>query len=600
MSAATGRQPSGTVIIDGKPYFLSRTDKGAYSWLPRLVQTQEGDPGVPRRHRWKDWSRGLGDSRGMFNGGVHMASRAYLGSPGRILPGPEITEIATANGADVLDIVEVTLPASRIIALGGTKAVEINPATHAVASTNTLSGTLMSAQLFDEQLAIAAGDSVDYYVRSNAGVYAQNTISKKARAFGLSGTDLVRGYDNTWSKCSAANISGVDNWSAELVIGDASGKVNQVFSHNRWDYVLKDEGLYSFDEDTSEEANVLTDLGEWVSAENRWVGRWNDLLFLCTLGGLYRYTQQGAARPVGIETVGFNENALVGTYPTAFAALGAHAYEARYKASADTTYICLMRRAVEGDVSMGSPFTTFSIVDSFTGKCRAMRISDLPTNTELFYSAGANVRYFALAPDGQPVAYQTGDTTRVEFPPNDFGSPMTVKQFRGVEIIARNVDADRAIQVEAAMDGGAFNDVGSAVTSLSSSYAERFWTRGTNDAGRVMQLAVEMTNDEALSPPEVRDVFVNYEERPEMVPGAVVGLVLRDHMEREGVATRATAQEQKETLEALFDGAIVTLIDPWNREVPVRLSAFEGDVGEAFRGHPDLSVAFAIRELRYS
>lgn len=601
MSVATNRQPSGVLTIDDEPYFMAKTAKGAPSWLPRLFQTQEGDPATPRRFRWRDWSRGMGDSRGNFRGAIEYAENAYLGAPGRILPGPKITEITTANGSTVMDIVEVTVPASRIIALGGTKAVEINPSTHAIASTNTLTGTLLSAQLFDEQLAIAAGDSVDYYIRDAAGAYAQNSISKKARAFGLSGSDLVRGYDNTWSKCSAANITSVDNWSAELVIGDASGKVNQVFSHNRWDYVLKDEGFYTFDEDTSEEANVLTDLGEWKSAENRAFGRWMDLIFICALGGLYRYIQQGAARPVGMEEVTINENVLVGTYPTAFAALGKWAYVALYKASTTTTYICMMRRALEGDASMGSPFTLVSVIDTFTGQCRAMRISDLPTNTELFYGAGSNVRYFELSPDGQPRVFRDSGTVTITMSPTDLGSPMTVKQFRGFEVIGRNAAAGRTITLKAAVDGGAFNAVGAAISSLSSTYAERFWTRGTNDSGRVIQPQIVMANDSTTAPIEVRDLILNYEERPEFTPGAVVGLRLRDFDQEGDVSARMTAQEMRETLEGLMDGPIVQVTDPWGRTYPARLSAFEGDPTETFRGEEiKVDVAFVLRELRYS
>jgi len=602
MTVATNRQPSGVVIIDGQPYFLAKNAKGAPSWLPRMFQGQEGDPATPRRFRWRDWSRGIGDSRGVFRGAVEYAENAYLGAPGRILPGPKITEIATANGATVMDIAEVTVPANAIIALGGTKAVEINPSTHAIASTNTLTGTLLSAQLFDEQLAIAAGDSVDYYIRDSAGAYAQNSIAKKARAFGLSGSDLVRGYDNTWSKCSAANITSVDNWSAELVIGDASGKVNQVFSHNRWDYVLKDEGLYTFDEDTSEESNVLTDLAEWKSAENRAIGRWLDLIFVCTLGGLYRYIQQGAARPVGIEEVSINENVLSGTYPTAFAALGKYGYEARYKASTDTTYICMLRRAIEGDASMGSPFTNLGVIDTFTGLCRAMRVSDLPSATELFYGAGANVRYFALSPDGLPSVYRDSGTITITLSPNDLGSPMTVKQFRGLELVGRNADATgREITLKASMDGGGFNAVGAAITALSSTYAERFWTRGTNDSGRVIQLQIIMANDNTTAPIEVRDLILNYEERPEFTPGAVVGLRLRDFDQEGDVGTRATAREQREAIEALMDGAIVQVTDIWGRTYAARLSAFEGEPTETFRGEElQVDIAFALRELRYA
>lgn len=599
MSVATGRAPSGVITIDGVPFFLGRTDKGVPVWTPRQIQTQGGDPTVPRRKRFNDWSKGLGDSRGIYRGAVEYAEYAYLGVMGRILPGPLITEIATGHSSTVMDIVEVTLPAARIISVGGTSAKEINPADHTVAATGTLTGGALSAQLFDDQLAIAVGDTTAYYIRSAAGSYAQNSIAKKARCFGLSGPDLVRGYDNSWSKCSAVNITSVNNWGTEYGLGDLSGKVNQVFSHNRWDYVLKDEGLYTFDLDTSEESNVLTDLEAFKSAENRQVGKWYSNVFVCSLAGLYRFVQQGAARTVGIEELNLNESELADVYPTAFAAFGSQFYVAYL--SGTTTWICVGRRAAEGDANGGSPFTITSVIDKFTGQCRAMKISDLPTRTELLYGAGVNVRYFPLANDGQPYTYTTGHTTIVRFSPTDFDSPMTMKQFRGIEVYGANASATKTITFKASMDGATAAAVGAAITSLTARYGERFWTQGSGDAGRVMQLIAEMTNDSTTTPPEIRDVVVNYEERPVMVPGAVVGLRFRDFDSEGEVSTRLTAKEQRELVEGYLDGAIVSITDPWGDSYAARIGNYQGEVKEQYRGDdPQVDAMVTVRKLAYA
>lgn len=599
MSVVAGAQPAAVVAINGIPFFLAKDERQRVAVKLRQVPTQEGDPTIPQRRRWNDWSRGLGDSRGVFRGAVEYAEYAYLPT-GRILPGPAVTQIETNLDGDVMDIVEVTAPANRVIAIGGTKAAEINPATHAVATTATLTGTLLSAQLWDDQLAVAAGDSVDYYVRDNAGTYAQNSISKKSRAFGLDGTgQLFRGYGDAVSKCSAANITSVNNWSADYAIGDPSGLVHQVFGHNRWDYVLKSEGLYSFDEDTSKEANVLTDLADFQNVENRQIGRWHDLIFVCSFAGLYRYMQQGAARTVGIEEVDLNESELSAVYPTAFAAFGHWAYVAYYKASTNVTYIVMMRRTLaDGDTGAGSPFTICSVVDRFTGLCRAMRISDLPTDTELFYGAGGDVRYFALTRDGRPASYQTGNTVTVRFAPTDFGSPMTLKCFRGLEVIARNPGS---IQMKAALDGGSDNNVGTAITSVSGGYAEKFWTRGTNDSGRVLQVVAAVTNASATAPTEIRDVVVNYEERPEMVQGWILGLRFRDFDTEGGIVSEKTGRELRELLEGHLDGAMVEFTDPYGEVYAARFSTFEGDLGDWFPGHEaQVDAAIAVRRLDYS
>jgi hypothetical protein len=607
VSVATSRAPSGVITIDGEPFFLATDEKAVPFWKPRQEPTQEGDPMVAQRKRFNDWSRGLGDSRGVYRGAVEYAEYAYLGVQGRILPAPLITEIVTGHSSTVMDIVEVTVPANRIISLGGTTAKEINPLDHTVAATGTLTGGALSGQLFDDQLAIAVGDTTDYYIRKADGTYVQNTISKKARCFGLSGPDLVRGFDNTWSKCSAdtPNITSVNNWGTEYGIGDLSGKVNQVFSHNRWDYALKDEGLYTFDQATSEEANVLTDLEAFKSAENRAFGKWYSHIFVCSLAGLYRFVQQGAARTVGIEELGLNESELADVYPTAFAAFGSQFYVAYFNGT--TTWICVGRRAADGDASGGSPFTITSVIDKFTGECRAMKISDLPTRTELFYGAGVNVRYFPLAADGQPYTYQTDHTAIVRFSPTDFDSPMTIKQFRSIECKGRNATANQAVTFKAGFDGGAENAVGNAIEAFAAQYAQRFWTRGVNDSGRVFQLIAEMTTDSPTVPVEIRDVVVDYEERPAMVSGAVVGLRFRDFDSEGDVSSRNTAIEQYRLLEGYFDGPIVEVTDPWGETYPARFYNYrqygisQDVVTEQFRGEdPQMTAIVVIRKLAYA
>lgn len=599
MSGAATRETAKVFYIEDEPLFIRENQQGAPMWTIQQLVTQEGDPTVPRRRRINDWSRGLGDSRGAFRGSVEYAENAYLGAMGRILPGPEIGIIETNHAADVTDIIAVTVPADRILSCGGTTVCEINPSTKAVASTNTLSGTLLSMCLFDEQVAIAAGDSTDYYVRAAAGTYSQNSISKKARCFGLVNGDLARGYDNTRSLCSATNITSVNNWSTELSIGDLSGMVNQIFSHNRWEYVLKDEGLYSFDDDTSEESNLLTDLETFKSSSNRWVFKWYDHVYVCTEAGLYRYIQQGAARTVGIEEAELNESEIGDVYPTAGVAFGRVIYVAFTDGT--TTWIMQGRRTREGDASFGSPITFTSVIYKFTGLCKAMRQSGLGGTATVYFGKGGDVGYFGVTRTGKPKTYRDDGTVTVWMPPTDFESPFTVKFFRGVEVVGRNASAARTIQFKAKMDGGSANNVGSTITAFTSTFAERFWTAASNDEGRVMQLGVEMVCDSAATVPEIRDIVINYEERPVMVPGAVVGLRLRDFDHEGDASSRYTALGQREWLEGLLDGGPVTVRDPWGRQFTARISHYEGEIAYQRRGDepmPDLVIA--IRELEYS
>jgi hypothetical protein len=598
MTAAVSRHPSLVVFIDGEPFYLAQNEEGAPIWQPQRIPTQEGDPVQPRRRRVNDWSRGMGDSRGAFRGAVEYAENAYLGAMGRLLPGPKIHEIETDLGGTVYGLVEVDKPASRILAGGGSKIAAINPSDHAFTIEKTFSsGTVVSMCRYYDMVAVALGDDVDYQVRDEQGTYVENQIGKKARCFGLVNGDLARGYRNTRSLISAQDLITVDHWSLEMDIGDPVGMVNQIFSHNRWEYVLKDEGLYSFDEETSEEANLLTDLESFASPNNRYVFKWYDHVYVCTQGGLYRYIQQGAARTVGIEEMDLNESELQNAIPTAGVAYGRQIIVAFWDGT--NTYIVQGRRSREGDAGFGSPITWLSVLDKFAGECRAMMISSRSGETRVYYGAGGNVRHFGLTLDGRPLEFRDTGTVKVWLAPTDFESAATLKTFTGVEMVGRNLSETRKVQFKARMDDGEAHDVGDPITSLTNTYAEAYWTLGTNDSGRVMQLGVELTLDgEAV--PEIREIFVAFEERPLMVAGAVFGLRFRDYFQVGEISSRLTASEQRELVESYVGGEPVEVIDPWGRHFWARISHYDGQPLYQYRGEePQLDMALTIREINY-
>lgn len=610
MSVPTTREAAFAVMINNEPFFLAKDERGAPQWHPRQVATQEGDPTRPRRFRWNDWSRGLGDSRGAFRGSVEHCEGAFLGLVGRILPGPQISTIETNHDGVVQCFEEVTLPANRILAGGGTKVVEINPTTHAVAATQTMpGGTVMSMQLFHSQVAIALGDSQQFYRRLADGTYAVSTTTsdsngdyRYARAFGLKGSSLVRGWGYKWSVCDSADFYAANgNWSADYPIGDPNGKINQVFSHNRWDYVLKDEGLFSFDQDTSEEANLLTDFEVFRSSENRWVTRWHDQLLVCSLAGLYRYLQQGAARPVGAEELELNEGVLQNTFPTAASTFGRWAYVAHYRPSTNTTYLVMHRKAREGDATFGSPVTAVCVIDSFTGRCNAMHLTSMGVNgPEMYYARDTDVSWFELTRDGRPAKYRTSGTIQCDFAPNDLGNPMTIKYARGFEFVGRNASATKTIQWACAFDDGGFNNVGAPVTSLNT-FAQRFFVPGVNDSGRVVQPRLTLTNDSETTPPEIRDVVLNYEERPFMTDGALAVFRLRDSDAEGDYSSRLTAKQMREALLAAMDDGYVDVVDPYGNSYKAGLSMFEGEPGYTYEGQePQESVRVLVRRLDYS
>lgn len=602
MNPALSSPGSGVIFLNDLPYFVAKDDQGRPQWIEEMVPTQEGDPSAPRRRRLADWSSGMFDSRGWMAGAVELATNAVL-PPGRILPGPDVTDITTLASAAITCFAEVTAPANRVLAGGGTYVIEINPATQAVAASNNIGGTVKSMQLVNQDVAIARGNGNDAYRRSSAGAYSAWASGLDADCFGLAvDGKLVRGRDTFWSHATADDFySSSGSWGTEYGIGNAAYDILQVFNHSRWDLILKEDGLWKFDEDTVQFQNVLADLEVFRSTENRSFFRWYDQVFLCTLAGLYRYIAAGAARTVGVEEAQLNESELSNAYPTAGVAFGKWAYVAYYKPGTTTTYICMMRRAEDGDASLGSPYTFTSVIDSFSGQCKAMHVSSLPGSPTVYFAKGTSVSYFTLSRDGLPASYRDSGTVTVRMSPSDFGTPQTIKRFRKLEVSGRNAAADRAITFSAAMDGGATNQVGGAITSFTGGVANAFWTLDSNDSGRVMQLIASMTVNSTSTPPEVRDITICYEERPEYAPGAVVGLRLRDYAEEGGISDHRTAAQARADLIALIEAGPVTLKDPYGDSYTVGLSAVKGEIAYQRKGEvPQPDFQLQIRRLDYS
>ena len=265
----------------------------------------------------------------------------------------------------------------------------------------------------------------------------------------------------------------------------------------------------------------------------------------------------------------------------------------------------MVRRAKEGDASFGSPFTVVGIIDKMTGESRAAHVSSFTGQPHLYYGAydGVNhvVRYFRLTRDGVPYEYRETGTMVAEMSPMDFGTPLTMKSFRMVEFIARNVSATQTVQWAAALDGGSYNNVGAAVTSLTSSRGRTFWTRGTNDSGYTMQLKASTLPRSTSAPPEIRDVFVDYEERPDVVPGALAAIRFRDFDGEGDVKSRLTARQMRDLLEGHLDGAMVEITDAYGETYAARIS--EPQAGMSYwrkGGEPQEEMQITIRKLDYA
>lgn len=599
------RPHANIVFIDGEPFAIAK-DRDVSLWRDIALPSEEGNPGQPMRVIVSDWSRGLGDSHGVVTGGVERAVLAYCGHAGRVFPGPAVSTVSLTLDEPVAAIVEVQDPARRLIALGGRYAKEIN-SSHAVTLTQDFGSgwSVKDAVEYRGAVAIAMGDGNRFWWRNTSGTYAQNTNGtdsagdyRYADCFGLtSDGHLARGRGSLWSKCITDSFAvGAGSWSAENQVGLKNARILDLLDFQRWDYVLKQDGLYAFDDETIEMVNELPDMAAYPASFARWF-TWYNRLLLCLPAGLYRYVQAGGARAVGLEENRLNLSFARDAFPTAGVAYGTWAYVAYYSPADDKTLIFAMRLAAEGDAAF-SPFTFVYALDEFTGRCNAMAISDISGQPTVYFGRNADLGYFALSRNGLPVTYRTSGTQYVQWiVPSE--APFTRKYLRAVSVDTGGHHTGSAVQVRYSWDGSTWHDLGAAVTA--NGLATRYATPGSNDSGEKLWLRLELANASSASPVYVSGVAVALEERPVHTRGAVCSLRMRDFLVEGGAVSMKTAAEQLDFLRERIELGSCIITDPYGNTWRAAIAEAKGDGIIAPMWQPaEGTISIVLRELEYA
>lgn len=599
------RALSNIVVIDEEPFAIMRDGENTL-WRDVAAPIEQGDPKQPKIAAISDWSRGQGDSHGAVPGAVERAINAYLGHAGRILPGPAVTTVATPLNGDIRGIVDVGAGSSRRLVIGGGRyAIELDSALLVTATQDFGAGkSVTSMQAIKGELAVALGDGVRFWRRDAAGVWSECTTGsdsagdyRYADCFGITADGhLARGRGPYWSKSLNDNWStGAGSWSAENQIGDSARRILGVFDFQRWDYVLKEDGLYAFDDSTIDMVNELPDMRGYPVTEASSFA-WYNRLFLCTPAGLYRYVQLGGARTVGLEDNRLNLTFDRDAYPTAGTAYGTWAYIAYYSPSSNTTRIHMVRLATDGDATM-SPFTFVSAVDEFTGRCRAMAISDITGTPVVYYGAGSSLRYFQLSRNGLPVAFRTsGQTIVQQVVPSE--ARMTKRYLRSIKVEVENAGAGSYLDISWSWDGVSWNAMSPSITT--NGISQRFVVPGSNDSGYTLWVRYALTNASASLPIAVKGIEIAMEERPATARAAIATLRLRDYLVEGKVASRLTAYEQLEFLRQRFALGSCTIVDPYGASWRAAITEIQGEGALAMMGKAaQPMVTIFLRELQY-
>ena len=125
------------------------------------------------------------------------------------------------------------------------------------------------------------------------------------------------------------------------------------------------------------------------------------------------------------------------------------------------------------------------------------------------------------APDAGRDSIGRGDvssTFRNFLPETDFGYPHTPKQLDRLEIVARGIDDTSPIQLQVARDGGALENVGTAITATEVS--KRYWTAGVSDSCEKVRIVPTITTTSGYAPstsdPQILSVIAEATLNPDV------------------------------------------------------------------------------------
>jgi len=370
----------------------------------------------------------------------------------------------------------------------------------------------------------------------------------------------------TWATAWGTDDTGPGDspWGALYGVGDTGRDINSLIEWGRWLYIGKPDGLFSGDTD----GNLWNQIPEVIESASNCLRleKWQGMLWAPTILGLYRYTGFNA-RTQGPEVVITNASAIRGGYFTAIAKAGHWAYGG-FKAQNGTTYILTsrLREAQEPGVGeviwhggIGIGFTSaFTITDMVTSTVTSPPRLWVVLNGVFIYSYTLN-KDGSINPTDSNYASVADTQTNAYLSCIDLDSPGTPKAGHFVEVhTAGTLEATKKwVKVYANWDGGGWNQVSSTIETVSTTFTRLFWTAGSNDTGRSLQLRIMMQSDSTSARPEVERVTVNLIESPRREPAIRCGVKLADNLDK-----KRSLKQMMTDIEALFSGTVYSLTDP--------------------------------------
>jgi len=314
----------------------------------------------------------------------------------------------------------------------------------------------------------------------------RSTGSPKASHLCVIENELVRASaDRVVDKC-AANDTDVDgNWAGDYNVGQPGTKITKLVNVAGECGVGTTDGFYLWDtvSTSRQQLGLLGGIADDENAKGTTVV--GNLVLIPTVDGDWRWVAGGAV-PFGpdsndgyVEVKGPSSiPRMLKHYDHAF--LGRYIYHACYDG---TNYHIIYTK-----LNLNDPTLARAKWDFLLTTTTAVKELHVDTERRLWFSYGNNVAFFTLSRGGAP----TGGNWGTASGSGNFYHPITnmgteaLKRLRLVEIVTENIPANFNFSCSVYRDGATVESVGDAITS--NGVGECFWTAGTDDTAREIQL----------------------------------------------------------------------------------------------------------------
>lgn len=534
------RQPvlhrSNHISINGMELMLA---EGKYT--VETVPTQPGDGEQEWEKRIENWGLGWGASRYTQPGTYDYGYPATLHRRGVFLPGAAVTALspgtAPTGNVSFAEYWDGTAANRRLLAISARHVYEIDSS--GTISSNSLTALVPSTARMAKAVRLKAvgmaspkvfipvqdGGATDYFiVRTAVNTYIENAGNKIARAFAagkdVDGQDVLYRVDENGEinlTTTGSDPSAGASWAAATYgLGEASGRVNDLYQQNRAIIAGREDGAWTFDSRLNS-IPITPGFEQTPDVDNfTYIKDANGQAVAPTAQGIIWMDglEWGVCGPVSSTPEAQN---LRGTEPAVSAMAGNYIYAATYDGS--NSYIFMGSPRLQGDQGTG-PFTWHGPVAVVTGYQVVDLFVSTVYGTKLWWGAVAKFGYINLkTADFSPATDATSGYIYLPEGTLDIDGPGIIKDFRKVEFITRagapfhTTNNGWGFELETTPASGTYVAVnGGATVTGDGVVASRYWT--TETSGRRLRARIPYSAN-AAGAAELEAIVVRGTQRPE-------------------------------------------------------------------------------------